>query len=31
MYPNVNDPQQFRLDNINEVKDYFITEIREKI
>ena len=29
MYPNLNDQQQFRLNKINEVKDYFIAEIRE--
>ena len=26
MYPNLNDQQQFRLNKINEVKDYFIRE-----
>ena len=30
MYPNLNDQQQFRLDKVNEVKDYFIAEIRER-
>ena len=30
MYPNVNDPQQSRLNGINECKYYFIVEIREK-
>ena len=30
MYPNLNDQQQFRLNKINEVKDYFIVEIRER-
>ena len=30
MYPNLNDQQQFRLNKINEVKDYFIAEIRER-
>ena len=29
MYPNLNDQQQFRLNKINEVKDYFIAKIRE--
>ena len=28
-YPKFND-QQFKLDNINEVKDYFIAEIEER-
>ena len=34
MYPNLNanisNEQQFRLNEINEVKDYFLAEIREK-
>ena len=30
IYPNLNDQQQFRLNKISEVKDYFIAEIREK-
>ena len=30
MYPNLNDQQQFRLNKINKVKDYFIAEIRER-
>ena len=30
MYPNLNDQQQFRLNEINEVKVYFIAEIRER-
>ena len=30
MDPNSNDQQQFRLNKINEVKDYFIAEIRER-
>ena len=30
MYPNLNDQQQFRLNKTNEVKDYFIAEIRER-
>ena len=29
-YPNLNDQLQFRLNEINETKDYFIAEIREK-
>ena len=31
MYPNLNDQQQFRLNKINEVKECFTAEIREKI
>ena len=27
IYPNLNDQQHFRLNKINEVKDYFIAEI----
>ena len=30
MYPNLNGQQQFRLNKINQVKDYFIAEIRER-
>ena len=30
MYPNLNDQQQFRLNKIHEVKDYFTAEIRER-
>ena len=30
IYLNLNDQQQFRLNKISEVKDYFISEIREK-
>ena len=34
MYPNINanisNDQQFRLNKINEIKDYFIAEIRER-
>ena len=30
MYPNLNVQQQCRLDKINEVKDCFIAEIRER-
>ena len=29
-YPNLNYQQQFRLNKINEVKDYFIAEIKER-
>ena len=28
MYPNLNDQQQFRLNKINEIKDYFVVEIK---
>ena len=34
IYPNLgvplNDPQQFRLNKINEIKDYFVAEIKER-
>ena len=30
MYPNIPNNQQFRLNKINEIKDYFIAEIRER-
>ena len=35
MYPNLtatplNDQQQFRLNKINEIKDYFVAEIKER-
>ena len=30
IYPNSNNKTQFRLNRINEIKDYFIAEIREK-
>ena len=30
MYQNLNDHQQFRLNRINEIKDYFVTEIKER-
>ena len=30
MYPNLNDQKQFGLNKINEVKNYFIAEIREE-
>ena len=29
-YPNLNHQQQFRLNKINDVKDYFIAEIKER-
>ena len=29
MYPNLNHQQQFRLNKINEIKDYFVAEIKE--
>ena len=30
MHPNLRHQTQFRLDKINKIKDYFITEIRER-
>ena len=30
MYPNLSNQTQFRLNKINEIKDYFIAEIRER-
>ena len=30
IYPNILNDQQFRLNKINEIKDYFIAEIRER-
>ena len=30
MYLNLNDQQQFRLNKINEIKDYFVPEIKER-
>ena len=30
IYPNQNDQQQFRLNKINEIKDDFVAEIKEK-
>ena len=30
IYPNLNDHQQFRLNKINEIKDYFFAEIKER-
>ena len=29
MYPNISNEQQIRLNKINEIKDYFIAEIKE--
>ena len=28
--PNLSDDQQFRLNKINEIRDYFIAEIKER-
>ena len=30
IYPNISNDQQFRLNKIKEIKDYFIAEIRER-
>ena len=30
LYANLNEQQQFRLNKINEVKDYFVAEIRKR-
>ena len=30
IYPNLNDQQQFRLNKINQIKDYFVAEIKER-
>ena len=30
IYPNLNDQQKFRLNRVNEVKDYFIAEIKKR-
>ena len=30
IYTNLNDQQQFRLNKINEVNDYFIAEIKKR-
>ena len=30
IYPNISNEQQFRLNKINEIKDYFLAEIRER-
>ena len=29
--PNLNDQQQFRLKILNEIKDYFVAEIKERV
>ena len=30
IYPNLNDQQQFRINKINEIKDYFVAEIQKR-
>ena len=30
IFPNLNYQQQFRLNKINEIKDYFLAEIKER-
>ena len=30
IYPNLNNQQQFRLNKINKIKDYFDAEIKER-
>ena len=30
IYQNLNDQQQFRLNKINQIKDYFVTDIKER-
>ena len=30
IYPNLNGQQQFRLNKINEIKDYFVAEIKKE-
>ena len=30
IYPNLHDQQQFRLNKINEIKDYIFAEIKER-
>ena len=30
MYQNISNDQQFRLNKINEIKDYFIAEVKER-
>ena len=30
IYPNLNNQQQFGLNKINEIKDYFVAEIKER-
>ena len=29
IHPNLNDQQQFRPNKVNEIKDYFVAEIKE--
>ena len=31
MFPNLNDEQQFRLNRINEIKDYFMQRFMKRI
>ena len=31
IYPNLSDQQQFRLAKINEIKNYFVAEIKERL
>ena len=30
LYPNLLEDQQFRLNKINEIRDYFVAEIKER-
>ena len=30
IYPNLHNQQQFRINEINEIKDYFVAEIKER-
>ena len=30
IYPNLSNQQQFRLNRINDIKDYFVAEIKER-
>ena len=30
IYSNLNDQQQFRLNKVNEIKDYFAAEVKER-
>ena len=30
IYPNLNDQEQFRLNKINEIKDYFVVDSKER-
>ena len=30
IYPNLNDQQQFRLNEINDIKEYFVGEIKDR-